>query len=133
MKRMLGILMFVLAFPLSSAAQVPAWTQEVKLGKPLFLTTASGERIEGVAGQVTPEAIVIATPVGVRSVSYRELRLAEKRDSLWTGAAIGAGVGLGIGIAAVANSDCSTSQCSAESAGAVIGAGLYGALIGWGL
>ena len=38
-----------------------------------------------------------------------------------------------VGIAAVAPSDCTTDHCVSESIGAVIGAGLYGALIGWGV
>ena len=134
MKRMLGLVLFVLALPSSTQAQVPAWAQEIKLGKPLFLTTAAGERIEGVAGQVTPDAILVATPVGVRSVPYRELRRAEKRDALWTGAAIGAGVSAGVSFVVIAtNADCTTDHCRSENAAAVIGGAIYGGLIGWGL
>ena len=134
MKRLLSTVIALLVLPASALAQPPDWTLRLQLGKPVFLTTQSGERVEGVTGQITPEAIVVSTPAGIREVRYRELRRAQKRDALWTGAAIGAATGAALGIAVVANSDCgSSSQCAAEEGGVVMGGALYGALIGWGL
>lgn len=134
MKRLLSTVIALLVLPASALAQPPDWTLRLQLGKPVFLTTQSGERVEGVTGQITPEAIVVSTPAGIREVRYRELRRAQKRDALWTGAAIGAATGAALGIAAVANSDCgSSTQCGAEEGGVVMGGALYGALIGWGL
>jgi hypothetical protein len=134
MNRLLCVLIACMAIPTPTFAQPPGWTLNLQLGKPVFLTTQSGERVEGVTGQITPDAIVVSTPVGIREVRYRELRRAEKRDALWTGAAVGAATGAALGIAIVANADCGTSQeCSAEKGGVVMGGALYGALIGWGL
>lgn len=133
MNRLLALLFVTLVVPATAAAQPPAWTLKVQLAKPVFLTTTSGERVEGVAGQVTPEAIVVSTPAGIRTIPYRELRRVEKRDALWTGAAIGAAVGATLGIGVVANGECRPQQCHAEETGVVIGSALYGALIGWGL
>ena len=134
MNRIPGILFVMLALPVSALAQAPPdWTLKLRLGKPVFLTTETGERVEGVAGQVTPDAVIVSTPVGIRTVRYADLRQAEKRDSVWTGVAIGAGVGAAIGITAVAKSDCTTDECVAESGGAIIGAAIYGGLIGWGI
>ena len=134
MNRSLGILFLLLSLPVSALAQSPPeWTTRLTVGKPVFLTTQSGERVEGLAGQLTGEGLVVATPAGIRTVSYGELRRAEKRDSVWNGVAIGAVSGVVVGIAAVAPSDCSTDHCVSEATGAVIGAGIYGALIGWGI
>lgn len=134
MNRTVAAVMMVVGLPVASAAQPPKWTEQVQLGKPIFVTTHAGDRVDGVAGQVTVEGLVISTPVGIRTVTYREMRHAQKRDALWTGAAIGAAVGAGLGIAVIANSDCGSSQqCGAEEGGVVIGGALYGALIGWGL
>ena len=134
MNRLLCVLIACMAIPTPTFAQPPGWTLNLQLGKPVFLTTQSGERVEGVTGQITPDAIVVSTPVGIREVRYRELRRAEKRDALWTGAAIGAATGAALGVAVIANSDCGGSeQCAAEEGGVVIGGALYGALIGWGL
>ena len=134
MRRLLSTLLVMLIVPASAFAQPPDWTLKLQLGKPVFLTTQAGERVEGVTGQITADAIVVSTPVGIREVRYRELRRAEKRDALWTGAAIGAATGVALGIAVVANADCGSSQqCGAEKGGVVMGGALYGALIGWGL
>ena len=133
MNRTLAAMIIVLGLPATAGAQPPDWTLKLQLGKPVFLTTQSGERVEGVTGQITPDAIVVSTPAGIRTVPFRELRRAEKRDALWTGAAVGAGVGAAFGIAVVANGECKPQQCNAEETGFVIGSALYGALIGWGL
>jgi hypothetical protein len=134
MKRLLSALLVLLVLPGSALAQPPDWTLKLQLAKPVFLTTQAGERVEGVTGQITPDAIVVSTPAGIREVRYRELRRAEKRDALWTGAAIGAATGATLGIGVAVNSDCGDSrQCSAEKGGVVAAGALYGALIGWGL
>ena len=128
------VILLFLGLPAPALAQgPPEWTTKLQLGKPVFLTTESGERVEGIAGQLTADAVVVSTPVGIRTVPYRELRRAEKRDSIWTGVAIGSATGAVIGITAVAQADCTTSRCAAESGGAIIGAAIYGALIGWGI
>ena len=133
MIRTIALAIVVLGLPAAAAAQPPEWTLKLQLGKPVFLTTQAGERVEGVTGQITPEAIIVSTPAGIREVRYRELRRAEKRDALWTGAAVGAATGAAFGLALVVDADCgSSSQCSAEKGGVVIGGALYGALIGWG-
>jgi hypothetical protein len=133
MNRILAAVIIALALPATVAAQPPDWTLKLKLGKPVFITTESGERVEGVAGQITPEAIVVSTPSGIRTVQYRELRRVQKRDALWTGAAVGAGIGAAMGIAVVANGECRPVSCNAEETGFVFGSAIYGALIGWGL
>lgn len=132
MIRTLALVFVALGLPTVAAAQPPEWTLKLQLGKPVFLITQSGERVEGVTGQITPDAIIVSTPVGIRTVSFRELRRAEKRDALWTGAVVGAGFGAALGIAVVANGECVGAPCGAEEAGFVIGSALYGALIGWG-
>ena len=133
MTRFLLALVILTILPASAVAQPPEWTLKLQLGKPVFLTTQAGERVEGVTGQITPEAIIVSTPAGIREVRYRDLRRAEKRDAVWTGAAVGAATGAAFGFALVADADCgSSSQCGAEKGGVVIGGALYGALIGWG-
>ena len=124
---------FILLGAVSASAQTPNWTLKINLGKPIFLTTESGERVEGLVGQVTPDAILVATPAGVRSVKYGELRRAEKRDALWTGAAIGAAVGFAAGLATIFTDDNDCKNCNGEEAAVPIGGALYGALIGWGI
>jgi hypothetical protein len=135
MNRTVAAVIITLGFPAVAAAQPPDWTQKLQLGKPVFITTESGERVEGVAGQITPEAVVVSTPSGIRTVPYRELRRVQKRDALWTGAATGAVTGAAFGIAVIADADCSYggNQCETELTGFVVGSALYGALIGWGL
>ena len=126
MTRTIALAIVVLGLPVAAAAQPPEWTLKLQLGKPVFLTTQAGERVEGVTGQITPEAIIVSTPAGIREVRYRELRRAEKRDALWTGAAVGAAIGAALGIAVAVDADCgSSSQCSAEKGGVVVGGALY--------
>jgi hypothetical protein len=133
MNRLICALIVLAAVPATALAQPPDWTLKLQLGKPVFLTTQSGERGEGATGQITPDAIVVSTPAGIRTVEYRELRRAQKRDALWTGAAVGAGIGAAMGIAIVANGECRPQSCNAEETGFVFGSAIYGALIGWGL
>jgi hypothetical protein len=125
--------LFVLLGASAAQAQPPDWTLKVKLGQPIFLTTESGERVEGPAGQITPDGILVATPVGVKTVRYGELRRAEKRDAKWTGAAVGAAVGFGIGLLALAADEGDCMNCNGEEAAIPMGGAVYGALIGWGI
>ena len=119
----------------TAQAQPPDWSYKVQLGKHVFVTTDKGERVEGLAGQVTPEGILVATPAGVRTVSYRDMRKVEKRDALWTGAAIGGFTGFALGLAVIIADDghCSSQACRSEEASVPVGGALYGALIGWGI
>jgi hypothetical protein len=128
------VAMLALLLPTEAFAQpLPDWAERIELGKPLFITMTSGDRVEGIAGQVTTGEVVVATPMGIRTVRYAEIRKVEKRDSVWSGVAIGTAVGLGIGILWRASIDCGSPTCSNE-ANAVIGGGaFYGALFGWGI
>ena len=121
------------------AQQVPDWTTTVKLGRPLYVTLFSGERVEGIAGTVAPEGISVATPTGVKTVHYDDMRRVEKRDGPWNGILIGTAIGTGLGIAAALSDDgCRNgfvggTVCSDLSAGYVIAGSVYGGLIGWGV
>ena len=96
MTRIFAASIIVLGFAVSAAAQPPQWTEKVKLGKWVYVTTQTGERVDGVTGQITEEGLVVATPVGVRTVPYREMRWVQKRDAAWPGALIGAAAGVGL-------------------------------------
>lgn len=123
-----------LLLPATAWAQpLPDWTSCVQIGKPLFVTTTSGDRVDGIAGQVADDGVVVATPVGVRTVRYADIGKVEKRDSVWSGVAIGAAVGLGIGTIWRANIDCATPACSNEANVVISGGAFYGAVIGWGI
>src|SRR3954463_3347222 len=65
------------------AQHVPDWTTTVKLGRPLYVTLLSGERLEGIAGSVTPDGITVATPIGVKTAPFADIRCVEKRDGPW--------------------------------------------------
>lgn len=124
----------MLGLPAAALAQpLPDWAARAQIGKPLFVTTTSGERVEGVLGQLSPDGVVVATPAGVRTVPYDEIGKVEKRDSVWSGVAIGTAVGLGIGSLLRANVDCDTRACAAEANALVSGGAFYGAAIGWGI
>lgn len=137
MFRCFGVLALVCCAPLTALAQrAPDWTQKIKLGKPLFVTLDNGVRVEGTAGSVSLDGIVVATPVGVRTVTYGDIRKVERRDSLWNGVWIGAAVGGALGLAVMLDdSTCPdrTAGCRSEAAVAPVGGALYGALIGWGV
>jgi hypothetical protein len=118
------------------AQQIPGWTMDVRLGKPLFVTLTNGNRIEGVAGSVTTDGVTVATPVGVMTVKFADIGRVQRRDSVWNGVWIGAATGAGLGIitvAADANDDDYYASAGEERAAVVIGGALYGALIGWGV
>lgn len=130
------ILAFVCVPSSAFAQSPPEWTLGIRLGKPLFVTLQNGERLEGVAGSVTAEGIGVATPIGVQTAKFSDIRKVERRDSLWNGVAIGAGVGAATGLAASLDDDtCPDNSRGCESLEvplSVVGA-LYGALIGWGI
>ena len=124
----------------ASAQQLPDWTLDVRLGRPLYLTLLTGERVEGVAGSVTAEGVAVATPVGVRTARFADIRRVERRDGPWNGIWIGTAVGAALGVAAMASTDgCQeyggygSMTCSDEAGFLVVGGALYGGLIGWGV
>lgn len=135
--RFLAVLTFVGCFPCAALAQRPPdWTLSVEVGKPLFVTMSNGDRLEGVAGSVTVDGITVATPTGVRTGAFPEIRRVEKRDSVWNGVWIGTAIGAGLGIAAALDdSTCPNNSrgCESEAAVLPLGGALYGALIGWGI
>ncbi|HXG54861.1 MAG TPA: hypothetical protein VNJ03_05730 [Vicinamibacterales bacterium] len=125
-----GVLASVCSVPSSAFAQSPPeWTLGIRLGKPLFVTLQNGERLEGVAGSVTGEGIGVATPIGVRTAAFSDIRKVERRDSPWNGVWIGAGAGTALGLAAALDDDTCPDNargCEAEAgvlpiAGAVDG------------
>ena len=131
MTRIFAASIIVLGFAVSAAAQPPQWTEKVKLGKWVYVTTQTGERVDGVTGQITEEGLVVATPVGVRTIPYREMRWVQKRDAAWPGALIGVVAGVAVGIVWALASDCTYRQCREKERGLVMTGALYGGLTGW--
>ena len=131
MKRTLFAVIIALGLPAVAGAQSPGWTEKVQIGEPVFITTRAGDRVDGIAGQVTTEGLVVSTPIGTRTVPYREMRRVERRDPAWTGAVIGAATGIFAGIVAALVSDCHGRQCQAEERGLVMTGALYGVITGW--
>jgi hypothetical protein len=121
------------------AQQVPDWTTAVKLGRPLYITLFSGERLEGIAGSVTPEGVSVATPNGVKTARYADIRRAQRRDGPWNGILIGTAVGTALGVAMMAADDSCSSHagfsdtCSSEDGYLVFAGVIYGGLVGWGV
>ena len=131
MTRTLAAVLIVLALPAAAAAQTPEWTEKIRMGKWVYVTTQTGDRIDGVAGQITRDGLVLATPNGIRTVPYGDVWRVQKRDSTVNGAVIGAAAGIAIGIVAALASDCSGRQCRAEEGGLVMAGALYGGISGW--
>ena len=131
MKRSLFAVIIALGLPSVAAAQPPGWTEKLEIGQPVFITTHTGDRVEGIAGQVTSEGLIMSTPLGIRTVPYREMRRVQKPDPAWTGAVIGAATGIFAGIVGALASDCHGRQCRAEEGGLVMAGALYGGLTGW--
>lgn len=91
----LALLVPMLAVAASAQAQTsPDWTQKVKSGKTIFVTTLTGEQITGKAQAAGPGTITVSTATGRRIVSVADVQKVQKLDETWTGAAIGAGVGV---------------------------------------
>jgi hypothetical protein len=111
----------------------------MKLGRPVYVTLLSGERIEGLAGSVTPDGISIATPIGVKTAQFSDIRRVQRRDGPWNGIWIGTAVGAAVGVATMLSDDsCSddagfSDACGSEDGYLVVAGALYGGLIGWGV
>lgn len=131
------LLALLAGVPSEALAQAaPDWTLGIRLGKPLFVTLSNGARVEGTAGSVSAEGLEVATPVGVRTARFADIRRVEVRDSVRNGIWIGAGVGAALGVAAAlddATCPFNSGGCGSEAAVLPVGAALYGALIGWGI
>ena len=122
--------------PSAALAQTPPeWSRNVRIGAPLFVTTASGDRLEGVAGSVTTDGITVATPAGVRTAAFADIVRVQRRDSVWNGVWVGAASGAAIGLVSMLTDACPDNSpgCRAEAAAMPFGGALYGALIGWGI
>lgn len=129
------VLAVVSVVPETALAQTPEWSRDVRIGSPLFVTTASGDRLEGVAGSVTTDGVTVATPAGVRTAAFADIVRVQRRDSVWNGVWIGTASGAAIGLVALFTDACpnNTPGCRAEAAAMPIGGAMYGALIGWGI
>ena len=140
MTRMIPVvlaLILVALAPSIAGAQTaaPDWTLKVKLGKPVFVTMLNGEMVEAVASQVTSDSLVVFTPSGLRTMPLAGIQKVQRRDALWTGAAIGAVAGAAFGAAAVQRCSSTTNDpdlCAGPKAFTVAAAVTWG-LIGWGI
>lgn len=133
------LLMFSAQAPSTAGAQTPApgWMQKVKPGTPVFVTTTTGETVEGIAGRARSDSMVVSTPAGVRIMLLPDIEKVQRRDPGWTGFVIGAAFGAVIGVVASQNSKYCEYQdltrCRANrKTGPWVGAVGYG-LIGWGI
>lgn len=117
----------------ASAQAPPDWTLKVKVGAPIFVTMENGDRLEGLAGSVSPDTLTVATPSGVRTALLDGIRRVERRDGPKNGVLIGAGIGAALGLVGMAQGDCRYEGCRDEAAALPIGGALYGALLGWGV
>ena len=80
-----AVLFVVVAYPVSAAAQTaPGWASKVKPRKALFVITTAGEQIDGKAGPVSQEGLVVLTSTGPRFVRYEGIFRAERKDSAWS-------------------------------------------------
>lgn len=131
------LLALLAGVPSEALAQAPPdWTLGIDLGKPLFVTLANGERMEGTAGSVSADGVVVATPVGVLTARFTDIRKVERRDPVRNGVWIGAAVGAALGVAlALDDASCpyDADGCGSGAAVIPVGGALYGALIGWGI
>ena len=63
------LLMFSAQAPSTAGAQTSAdWMLKVKPGTPIFVTTVTGEVVEGISGRVRSDSMVVSTRAGVRIV-----------------------------------------------------------------
>jgi hypothetical protein len=139
MSKILGIFVAGLLVCSSQAfAQAPPdWASQIKPGRLLFVTTTTGEHVEGDVSQVSSEAVVLKTPAGMKSVPYRDVRKVEKRDGVsngfWTGVGIGFAGGAGL-LFLCREGACGTERgAGVRRVGGVLGPALFGGLIGWGI
>jgi hypothetical protein len=136
--RTTALLALVVACPTAAAAQAPpAWASKVKQGKALFVMTTDGEQIEGKAGPVSREGLVVTTSTGPRFVRYDGIFRAERKDSAWSGLAYGAAIGFGVGMISWKTTDCAGEVLRGFCEGfAALGLVMYtpaAALLGWGI
>ena len=100
----------------------------------MFITTHTEGEIRGRLVRIAPEAIVVASERGERTVAFSDVGWIEKRgDPVWNGAVIGAfilGYGMGGGAGASCSPNCSREVPEALAMGFAIGAAV-GALIDW--
>lgn len=127
----------IVACPAVAAAQsTPDWTRKVKSGKSIFVMTTDGVQIEGKAGPVARDGLIVYTPSGRQDIPFERVFRVERRDSSKTGLLYGAVAGYGIGFLTVAREKCDgflSGLC--EMVKVVIplfGAGI-GSLVGWGI
>lgn len=114
----------------------PDWTMKVRIGRPLYVILLNGDRLEGLAGSVTQDGIAVATPVGVRTAKFNDIRIVQRRDGPWNGVLTGIAIGAGIGALTYLDDPCGPTVydgCKAEQGAVVMGGALYGGLIGWGI
>ena len=128
----------VVACPTLVAAQsMPEWARKVKTGKAIFVMTTDGVQIEGKAGPVSREGLVVVTHTGSRVLRYEEIFRAERKDSAWSGLAYGAALGFGVGVISWKTTDCAGEVLRGFCEGmAGLGVVLYtpaAALLGWGI
>lgn len=133
----LASVLFALTESTAGAQTSADWMLKVKPGTPIFVTTVTGEVVEGIAGRARSDSVVVSTRAGVRIVLLPDIQKVQRRDPGWTGFAMGAAVGAVIGVVASQNSKYCKYQdltrCRANrKTGPVVGAVGYG-LIGWGI
>ena len=136
--RTAALLALVVACPAAAAAQVaPGWTSKIKQRKALFVMTTDGEQIEGKAGPIAREGLVVTTSTGPRFVPYDAVFRAERKDSAWSGLVYGAALGFGVGVVSWKTTDCSgeffAGLCEGYASMAPVLFTPIGALLGWGI
>ena len=133
-----AVLVVVVAYPVSAAAQTaPGWASKVKPRKALFVITTAGEQIDGKAGPVSQEGLVVLTSTGPRFVRYEGIFRAERKDSAWSGLVYGAALGFGAGVVSWKTTECRdeflNGLCESYASMAPMLFTPIGALLGWGI
>jgi hypothetical protein len=136
--RTAAVLALVVACPTAAAAQeAPGWTSKVKQRKALFVMTTDGEQIEGKAGPISRDGLVVTTSAGPRFVRYDGIFRAERKDSAWSGLVYGAALGFGVGMISWKTTDCTgeffVGLCEGYASMAPMLFTPIGALLGWGI
>ncbi|HXG69281.1 MAG TPA: hypothetical protein VNJ04_01570 [Gemmatimonadaceae bacterium] len=138
MLRCVALFALVCCVPSTSFAQAPPdWTMKVKPGEPLYITLLNGHQLEGLGGVVTGEGIAVATPDGVRTAKFEDIRRVDRRDGPWNGVLIGIAAGFATGLAMGLAEDCQkaflSSLCEDVKRVVATAGALGGGLIGWGV
>jgi hypothetical protein len=117
-----------------SEADYSKLSRRVDEGDTVFVTTRTEGLIEGRLVRLAPEAIIVASEQGERTVAFSDVGWIEKRgDPVWNGGLIGAGIlGFGMmgGAGASCSPDCATQVPQATAVGVAVGAAI-GALVDW--